>query len=434
MFQIRTDFNMKKTIAVSSLIVSFAISNPAWAEDADSEAMKQLNQVTTTATEHRYAIEFDGEEFSGPGYELLLDKGHQAHFFLIGEEHGIAENPKLAAQLFEALSDNGYSKLVIEISPPMANIVDEAILDDGAEGLRNLFSLQGGEPAFFGMAEEAEMLLSVRAAVPSDQHAFWGVDYEVAGDRSLLRMLEESDKPGSAQDALNVLVSASDASWQKYKETGSPQYIFTFSGDPALVRAVKEAWPDRDEQSDLILDSLEETLEINQMWVQGNGFGSNQRRAALLRANFIRHWQTANRNGSRPRVMAKLGGTHMIRGLNSNRAFDLGSLIPEIAASEGVKSFSVMVVPGKGSKTAVLNASEWSYQPQEPKDSYHKGIEPLSNAALKDNFTLIDLSPVRASVSRAARHADPALLNTAFGYDMLLVMSGSTPSGEFQHE
>ena len=108
---------------------------------------------------------------------------------LIGEEHGIAENPMLVARLFTALAADGYEKLVIEISPPMAAMLDAVARDDGIEGIRELFALPGGEPAFFGMREEAELIVAARSALPEAREVFWGVDYEVASDRPLLRQL-----------------------------------------------------------------------------------------------------------------------------------------------------------------------------------------------------------------------------------------------------
>ena len=390
--------------------------------------------ISDTAALNVLALEYDGRRFSGPGWERLLIEGRRAQFFLIGEEHGIAENPLLAAQLFEALAPSGYRRMAIEISPPMAAIVDDALRDGGLDGLKALFAEPGGEPAFFGMAEEAAMLAAVRAAVPADEAAFWGADYEVAGDRALLRQLEAAPKPAAARTALATLVAASQSGWQKHAETGGPQHIFTFTGDPELVRTVEQAWPLRDTMSAWILDSLEETLEINRLWAEGNGYASNERRAALLRNNFLRHWNAVRDDADRPRVMAKFGANHLVRGRNMTQTWDLGTLLPELAAAERGESFSIMVVPGRGSQTAVLNASTWSYEPAAPKDSYERGLSPLIDAALPDTFSLIDLAPVRAVAATKPHDLDEALLRVVFGFDMLLVMSGSTAAAELEHD
>ena len=70
---------------------------------------------------------------------------------------------------------------------------------------------------------------------------------------------------------------AATASWAQYQETRNPQFIFSFAGDPALARSLRDAWPGRDVEYSAILDTLEETLAINRLWVEGQGSASNER-------------------------------------------------------------------------------------------------------------------------------------------------------------
>src|SRR5690606_29370113 len=144
------------------------------------------DRITQRAMENRHRLAFDGTRFSGPAYDMLLQEGRAAQYFCIGEEHGIAENPKLAAQLF---SDLRFDKACVEISPPMAAELDRAARS-GVDGLRQLFSNPGAQVAFFGMREEAEWLAAVRAARPGRSQAIWGLDYEVGGDRRIIQLLK----------------------------------------------------------------------------------------------------------------------------------------------------------------------------------------------------------------------------------------------------
>lgn len=390
--------------------------------------------VNDTAATHRYRLDFDGREFSGPAWRRLLSEGRRAQFFLLGEEHGIAENAVFAGQLFTELAGAGYSKFLIEISPPMATVIDETLYEGGLDALRRLYAEPGGEPAFFGMAEEAEMLAAVRAAVPGNEPVLWGADYEVAGDRKLLRELVSKPKPAAAATALDTLIEATQAGWDQHAATGNPEFIFSFAGDPEVVKAVEQAWPDRDAESAAILKALRSTLEINRRWMNGERYASNVLRGENLRDNFLSLWRDARVRGDTPRVMAKFGANHLVRGRNMTQTWDLGSLLPELAALENSRTFSVMVIPGRGSPTAVLNPSTWDYEPMPPKDGYQRGLEPLIGAALSDAFTLIDLEPVRAVVGTNPSAASDALVRVVFGYDMLLVMSGSTASGVFEHD
>lgn len=391
-------------------------------------------KLTEAARENRTQLGFDGDTFSGPALDQLLAAARDSQFFLIGEEHGIAENPKLVAQLFATLVADGYDKLVIEVSPPVAAILDTATLSGGIEGLRQLYASPGGEPAFFGMLEEAELLVAARAALPDAGEVLWGVDYEVASDRPLLRHLQHTVRPASSSQPLDALLEASNASWAQYEETGDPRFIFSFSGDPALVTAVRDAWPDPDDEAVRILDTLQSTFEINQSWIRGRGWESNARRAALLRSNFLGHWQHAKQNGSTPKVLVKLGANHVVRGRNMTGTFDLGTLLPAIAAVEGNRSFSVLVLPGAESLVAVLNPSSWTYEPKPAKDNYSQGIDALTDAVYPDAFTLIDLTALRPIVGSRIDKYGVDVARIVHGFDMLLVMSGSTASSELDHD
>lgn len=389
-------------------------------------------KLTEAAEAERERLQFDGARFSGPAWNTLVSEGNKAHFFMIGEEHGIAENPKLAAALFTELAGSGYSKLLIEVSPPTSMALDKAATG-GLDGLRQLFSGIGGEPAFFGMKEEAELLVTVREAIADDQAAFWGLDYEVLADPQMLKTLSAKHKPAAALSAMASLQAASEAAWAKYQETRNPQFVFSFSADPALVRAVKEAWPDRDPETEIILTTMEETLEINRLFVTGRSWQSNARRGALLRNNFIRYWQEEKHAGRSPKVMAKFGANHMVRGRNTTETWDLGALLPETAALEGSTAFSLLVLPGTGAQTAVFDPTRLKYVSAPAKDGYGKNLEAITSAAFGDAFTLIDLRPIRPLVGSARSGVHPDLMRIIHGFDMLLVMSGSTPSGELDH-
>ncbi|MSR10990.1 MAG: hypothetical protein EXR84_04225 [Gammaproteobacteria bacterium] len=126
-----------------------------------------VERLTETAKTTALTLNYANGVFSGPAWDKLVAEGRAAQFFLLGEEHGIAENPMLAGQLFEALAPTGYSKFIIEVSPPMAGALD-ASARKGVAGLIEQFSVRGGEAAFFGMQEEADMLARARAAVKGD--------------------------------------------------------------------------------------------------------------------------------------------------------------------------------------------------------------------------------------------------------------------------
>lgn len=381
------------------------------------------DRITQRATENRHRLTFEGGHFSGPAYDLLVREGRAAQYFCIGEEHGIAENPKLAAQLFAEMN---YDKACVEISPPMAVELDRAARG-GVDGLRALFRDPGSQVAFFGMREEAEWLAAVRAARPGREQVIWGLDYEVGGDRRLIQILKAKRKPAAAATALAALEAASNASWAQYAETHSPQYIFSFAGDPALVASVRAAWPNADNEAQWILETLEETLAINKNWVDGQAWLSNQHRAQFNRANLRRHFAAQGEHN--PKVMFKFGASHIVRGLSHTQVLDIGTHVSERAELRGEKSFHVAVFPGANAQHAQFDPSAWTYRAADAGTYEDEGMTPLMAAAYPDSFTLIDLRPLRP-LAFGQRHKalDADLVRTIHGYDALLVLTGSTAS------
>jgi hypothetical protein len=123
-----------------------------------------------------------------------------------------------------------------------------------------------------------------------------------------------------------------------------------------------------------------------------------------------------------------------VRGRNNTATFDLGTLLPEIAAVEGVRSASVLVLPGRESLTAVLNPSTWTFEPKPAKDNYASGIDALTDAAYSDAFTLIDIAALRPVVGTGIDKYGLDVARIVHGFDLLLVLSGSTASSEFEHD
>lgn len=379
-------------------------------------------RITTRAQENRCRLGYDGARFSGPAWDMLVAEGQGAHFFCIGEEHGIAENPRLAAQLFAAI---GSEKACVEISPPMAAELDRAARR-GVDGVRELFRDPGANVAFFGMREEVEWIAAARGAVRGRSQAVWGLDYEVGSDRRIISRLKAKRKPAAAATALAALEDASNQSWARYNETHSPQHIFSFAGDPTLARAVRDAWPNADDEAAWMLETLEETFAINQLWVSGQGWASNQRRAQFNRANLRRYFAEEGRT---PKVMFKFGSSHMVRGMSHTQVLDIGTQVSELAESTGRKSFHVFVLPGAGALHAQFDPTAFTYR-SAPAGAYaDDAMTPLLAAAYADAMTLIDLRPIRPLVfGRRHKALDADLVRTIHGFDALLVMSGSTPS------
>ena len=398
----------------------------AAAKDPPPKVSERLDKLGAAAAATRMPVIFDGLHFSGAGFDWLLKRGGEAHAFLIGEEHGIAENPRLAAALFTELAPHGYSYVAVEISPPMAAAVDRA-LTKGGTALDRLLTAPDSRVPFFGMREEADWLRAARAAAPPGRPFLWGLDYDVAADRYLLQRIQARAKPMAARTALKRVMAASAESWSRYAETRNPQFIYSFAGDPALVEAVERAWPGADGESRIILETLRETLTINQMWGAGKGYESNLRRSRLMRANLLRYWREKQAHEPASRLFMKMGASHLVRGVSMADVFDLGTVVPELVAARGGSAFHMLVLPGPNSQTANLDPTRFLYVPGN-RDEYGEGTDIFDKAVLPDTFTLFDTAPLRPLASSSGGNVPLPLWRVIHGFDAVLVMTGSKPS------
>jgi hypothetical protein len=410
--------------AAAPLAATWAIAQPA--TNAPARRPK-LEPIAEAAIANRRTLNFDGRRFSGPAYDWLIERGSGAHAFLVGEEHGIAENPKLVAQLLTDLAPAGYRQLAIETSPPMAAALGQAVADGGVAGIRRLVTAPESRIAFFGLREEAEMLAAVHRVVGGRPNWLWGLDYEVGSDRFLIRRLKASAKPQRAADALARLEAASAASWARYDSSRNPQHIFSFAGDPALVAAVRRTWPGADADSRLILDTLQQTLSINQAWTRNQGYESNLQRSRFMRANLLRYWKLKQRQDRTGRLLMKMGASHMVRGLSMSDVFDLGTFVPELVAVEGGAAFHLLVLPGPGTRTANLDPTRFLYVPG-TRDEYGAGMELFDQAVAPNGFTLFDTAPLRPLASSVSGDLPLPLWRIIHGFDAILILTGSTPS------
>jgi hypothetical protein len=90
----------------------------------------KADRISAAAAKHRLLLNFGGDTFSGPAWDRLIAEGKAAQFFLVVEEHGIAENPMLVSQLFPASSDSPGAPLDIPY------VVQQACRSSGVPDIR----------------------------------------------------------------------------------------------------------------------------------------------------------------------------------------------------------------------------------------------------------------------------------------------------------
>jgi hypothetical protein len=407
-----------------------AAATPAAAQTPPPAAPRPTlaQRLAAEAPKHQRAMTFDGQSWSGPGLDWLVAEGVAAQFFLLGEEHGLAQVPALVRQLLPALKPAGYSRLGLEISPPAARTLDTAAAG-GLDGLKRYFAQVDKGPAFYTMKEEAQMLAAVRAAFPGEAPLLFGLDYEIILDRPFIAALK-ARAPASARAPLAALEAASLASWAAYARRRTSAGS---SASAAIRPWSRRSWrpgPIPIPASAEILETLHQSLIINGHQTAGRYFQSNDSRAAFNRANWARLWRAETAAGRQPKAFFKFGAGHMVRGRSMTEVYDIASLVSETATLTGGHSFHLAVVPLDGGRQAVLNPETITYGDAAVETVAEMGLEPLAALTAPTGSTLQDLRPLRRLMSASVTAtADPRLARVVHGYDAVLFVRDATPSG-----
>ena len=367
---------------------------------------------------------------SGPGWDWLVREARDARFTLIGEEHGVAETAQFSAALFDALRESGYSRAAIELSPVIAQDIEAAGRRDGLQGIVE-FLTAPGMFTFYNMREEAQFLADVLAAAPGSERVLWGLDREIFNDRYLISRLEPR-VPESAREAFTRLKEASAAAWARYEQDANPDTMFLLSEDPAVVSAVRAAWPDPDPESDAILRTLEESLAIETAERTGGMWPYMQRRIQWNRDNLAALLRADEGSAEPPKLMMKFGYIHMIRGANYVNFFDLGTMVDEVAALTGDRAFHVLVLPGPGSQQAVPGpGGGFVSVASDELDELGAGDQRLTRVLSDPDATgheVIDLRALRPLALRGLERWNPDVVRTIHGYDAVVIWKGAHAS------
>jgi len=133
-----------------------------------------------------------------------------------------------------------------------------------------------------------------------------------------------------------------------------------------------------------------------------------------------------------PKVLMKAGANHMIRGANYFDTFDVGSMPDEIAALDGGRAFHIIVLPGPGSRQAVLGPGRsFIAVSSDEYDELKAGDQRLTRVLSNANATgheVIDFRPLRTLAMRGLESWNADVVKTIHGYDAAVIWKGSRAS------
>ena len=138
-----------------------------------------------------------------------------------------------------------------------------------------------------------------------------------------------------------------------------------------------------------------------------------------MKSLFMHYYRDAQAQGDAlPKVMLKSGHWHLMKGASPGHCYTLGTFVMDLAKSNGMSSFHLMVsMVNEGE-----NASSITKYPQ---------YDPITRAASVDSWAIVDLRPLRGYLYAGKLgdlHAD--LQHWIYSYDAVLLIGGAT-SGSY---
>ncbi|SIN63746.1 hypothetical protein SAMN02745824_1286 [Parasphingorhabdus marina DSM 22363] len=355
------------------------------AEEADTVPEQEAPAIPV------WEIGFSPEGLSGPGAAILEAEMENAQFVALGEDHGYAAAPMLARGLAAEMRKDGQVHHAAEIGPHSEQVVKRALTEGGVEELARVLKGKPLAIPFLGHREDAELAQEfVREDGAVD---LWGVDQEFLGSPLLLlgRLAELAPSDDARQMIAEMLDSDREA-----MATGDQEGLLMLSAPPEKFEALRAKFPDSGEAW-AIIDSMAESAVIYQYNSARRYFDNNYERIELIKQQFLAEYH--RRYDEAPRVLLKMGAFHLGRGTTPTRMFDLGSLLPGLAAANQKTSLHIVYGALDGEQLAMGPASEGYFQVRPVKDQL---VTPLLEAAGMDlsaigptGHYLIPLDPIR---------------------------------------
>lgn len=377
-------------------------------------------------------IAFSPDGLSGPGGERLRDAMTSAQFIALGEDHGLSGAPELAqalahdAEAIAATQDVGPVYHAVEVGPHSAEWIAAQIETGGVDSLVGAFAGRPWAMPFLTNVEDAAL-----AAPFARSGRLWGIDQEFIGAPSiLLELLAARTKDKAVRARLAAWLEQDRAALS----AGNFGGIMMSTAGPTDFAELQKGFPD-DAQAGAIIDALAESARIYRLNNDGQYLQNNEERRVLMQNYFLVAYRAAAVPA--PHVLFKMGAYHMGRGTTPTSIYDIGSLLPGLAAANGHTSLHIAYVPMGGMVRAVKPSPEGFTGVQPYRD---EAIAPILNAAgLADDavpaqgHVLIPLAPLRHNLQGKKLRDLPTFSRfLLIGFDYLVTTRGAEPATHFE--
>lgn len=347
-----------RIVAAAALAALAAITAPgarvvAAAPAAPPASTAELEQLFRR---NSYAIDLENGALSGPGAAFLEAAAEHSQFFVLGEQHRSREIPDFTGALFTALHRrHGYNHLALEQDPLAVRSASEPPL--AGHLLRVAGYSRRYANAFTFDTDQELALIASAGAIRTKGRAVWGLDQMFGATHVLDRLARIAPSAGIRARTKALADQIRPLESERRKESGAFMLPDVEKSRAFLELPAFYPHP-RGSEADFLIGQLFKSLEIYRNWWLAVRKGQPTRwaqsfdREENMKELFMIEYRSARRAGeAAPKVLAKLGHYHAIRGENWSELPSLGDFLAQLAKAGGSTSFHLALwnnndVPG----------------------------------------------------------------------------------------
>lgn len=412
---------MRKFFAALSGLCALSLAAPAAAEEVSTATVIEIPI---------WKISFGPDGLSGPGGDILRTEIAKTQFIALGEDHGFADSPQLGRGLAAEMAKHGRTYHVAEIGPWSNKLVQRALLTNGVAGVN---ALVAGKPIalpFVSNREDAR--LASDFVRPDGKVDMWGIDQEFIGAPTIILEELKAIAPNAAAKMAADKLLQKDITAVATADQGN---LLMLSAPPSTFAELRAKFASV-EQAEAMIDALAESAVIYQHNNAKRYFANNDDRIALMHRLFLDNYHATEEQA--PRVLLKMGAFHLGRGTTPTKMFDIGSLLPGLAAANKMQSLHI-AFSGLAGEQLTMRPSPEGYTQVKAVDD--KIIMPILKAAQVDSARigdtghyLIPLDPIRRKLeSKGINELSTFGKFVVLGFDYIVTtkaVKAATPLGD----
>ena len=344
-----------------------------------------------------------GAQYSGKGWDLLLEKARRTNYVLIGEDHFIAEVPLFTQALAQNLKIENY---ICEMDQWMMDIFRNKITTLKEDQLNQWITTNYNGFSFFQKKNEFALMQDL---LKQKVNLIGTEQVGLMSTTIVLQYLIETGSPKNKK-SYTIMQDSSNSANNRFFADYSKAFFMNTPFFSESIGKLDKASMKADEAE--LIAAMVRSSEIYKT-------GSHRSRIKLMQSNLMK----ASSALKGKKNLFKFGANHMIKGESYIPVYDIGTTAHIMAQSENQDSYHILILPKGGVQAGFLTGSNPIQLTEEP----YASLKPFFQKSSDTDWTFIDFEKVRAAIHKKEFALNnPVLEKTISGYDALVVIPSAS--------